>query len=348
MSMLGGLLSAAISGGLDGTYGVVLKITRKWQWENIWMLFSVTAFAVFPVGLALWFVPDLWGVYCEVSTVVVLRTFLFGVGWGFGAVFFGLALYMLGQSIAYTVTMGIIAVGGGLIPMLITHPASASTAGGRLILLSMAVTVVGVAFCGWAGKLRDDAVGDKPQPTKRGHSFKLAFLICVAGGVFSCMFNLAFHFAKPIAKVTATQLGELSTDFRANSPIWALAMFGGFLPNFFYCLYLLIQRGTWRQYHQPKIGHYWFWAIVMGAIFAADVTLYGVGASNLGPLGTTVAWLIFVASGILVANFWGVITGEWKDAPTKARRHMLAGSVILFASVALTSYGNYILPYSMP
>jgi L-rhamnose-H+ transport protein len=218
------------------------------------------------------------------------------------------------------------------------------TAGGMLILLSMAVMVVGVAYCGWAGKLRDDAVCEDPQPAKRRHGFGIAFLVCLAGGLFSCLFNLAFHFAEPIAKAAAAQLGQQSTDFRANSPIWALAMLSGFLPNFLYCLYLLIKRGTWRHYRQPKICHYWLWAVVMGAIFAADITIYGIGASSLGPLGTTVAWLVYIATGILIANFWGVITGEWKDAPVRARRHMLGGSLILFASVVLTSYGNYILP----
>jgi L-rhamnose-H+ transport protein len=344
MSTLIGISSAVISGGCDGSYGAVMKITKKWEWENIWILFSITALALFPVGLAVWSVPDLLGVYREVSIGVVLRTFLFGLGWGIGSVFFGLGLYMLGQSFAYTVMMGIIAVGGALIPMLVTHPASALTVGGMIILLSMAVMVVGVAFCGWAGKLRDDGAGAEPRPTKRYHSFKLAFLVCLAGGIFSCLFNLAFHFAEPIAEAAAAQLGQQSTDFRANSPIWALAMLGGFLPNFLYCLYLLIQRGTWRQYRQPKIGHYWLWGIVMGAIFAADVTIYGIGASSLGPLGTTVAWLVYIASGILIANVWGVMTGEWKEAPPRARRHMFWGSMVLFASIILTSYGNYTLP----
>ena len=344
MSTLIGISSAVISGACDGSYGAVMKITKKWEWENIWMLFSITALALFPTGLALWAVPDLLSVYGEVSVGVVLRTFLFGFGWGIGSVFFGLGLYMLGQSLAYTVMMGIIAVGGALIPMLVTNPASALTAGGVAILLSMLVTVLGVAFCGWAGKVRDDDVANNPQTTKHHHSFKLAFLICLGGGIFSCMFNLAFHFAEPIAKAAATQLGELSTDFRANSPIWALAMLGGFIPNFLYCLYLLVRKGTWRQYQQPRIGHYWLWGIVMGAIFAAGITVYGVGASSLGPLGTTVAWLVFIASGIIVANFWGVITGEWRNASTSAKRHMLWGSMFLFISIMLTSYGNYILP----
>ena len=349
MSTLLGISSAVISGACDGSYGAVMKVTKKWEWENIWMMFSITALGLFPLLLALWAVPDLLGVYREVASPVLWQTFLYGFGWGVGSVFFGLGLYMLGQSFAYTIMMGIIAVGGALIPMLVTNPASALTSGGIIIQVSMVVTIAGVALCGHAGKLRDDGLDENSDDaslpgTRRYSSFKTAFLICVGGGIFSCMFNLAFHFAGPIAEAAALQIGEASTSFRANSPIWALAMLGGFLPNFFYCFYLLLRKGTWKQFQQPRTAHYWIWGILMGAIFAAGVTLYGVGASNLGKLGTTVAWLVFIAAGILIANFWGVITGEWKGAPKKAERHMVWGSAILFAAILLVNYGNYLLP----
>ena len=81
----------------------------------------------------------------------------------------------------------------------------------------------------------------------------------------------------------------------------------------------------------------------MGAVFAASITCYGIGAANLGKLVTIVVWLVFVAAGILIADFWGVFTGEWKDAPKKAGRRMLWGSIVLFASIVLVNFGNYIL-----
>jgi len=342
--MLMGILLAVISGACDGSYGVVMKITKEWEWENIWMMFSITAMALFPLFLALWAVPDLLGVYQEVSTGVLWRTFLFGVGWGVGSVFFGHGLYMLGQSLAYTIMMGIIAVGGALIPMLVTNLAITFTIGGIIILLSMVVTIVGIMLVGKAGKLRDDGLEENPIATKKYRNFKLAFLVCLAGGFFSIMFNLAFHFAGPIAEEAAHQIGETSTSFRANSPIWVLAMLGGFLPNFLYCLYLLVRKGTWKKFQQPQTGHYWLWGILMGGIFALGVTLYGVGASNLGKLGTTIAWLVFISGGIMAANFWGVITDEWKGAPENARQMMMWGVAVLFISILLVSYGNYLLP----
>jgi L-rhamnose-H+ transport protein len=321
-----------------------MKVTRLWEWENIWLFFSVVALAVFPLGLAYWSAPNLLGVYQSVEPAVLWRTLLLGLGWGIGSVFFGLGLYLLGQSIAYTVMMGMIAVIGAMIPMLTTNPESLSTAGGRTILASMIVMVVGVGLCGVAGKLRDDQRISGHAGVRPYHSFVAAFLICMGGGVFSSMFNLAFHYGAPIAVAASQQIGESSTTFRSNSPIWALAMLGGFVPNALYCVYLLTRNRTWNRFYLHRGATYWLLAIAMGAVFAAGITTYGVGASNLGKLGTTVAWLVFVATGILIANLWGLACGEWRGAPQKAGVYMQMGSFMLIASIALVSYGNYLIP----
>jgi L-rhamnose-H+ transport protein len=338
------MLFAALAGTCDGSFGAMLKIPKKWEWENVWVLYVIVGLLIAPAALAWWSVPDLIGVYRDVSPGVLARTFLFGAGWGVGSTLFGIGLYLLGQSLAYTVMVGLIAVGGSLIPMLVTSREQLGTAGGRIIIMSMIVTVIGVAFCGHSGKLRDDGLQQSPQPNKRYRHFGLAFLVCVAAGVLSCMFNLAFHFADPISHVAAAQIGAESTSFEANTPIWLLVMLGGLIPNLGYCIYLLVVKGSWRNFTQRGVAHYWLSGIAMGLIWTADFTFYGVGASSLGKLGTTVAWLIMNASGIMIANFWGVITGEWNGAPYVARRQMIWGSLILFLSIVLVNIGNYLLP----
>jgi L-rhamnose-H+ transport protein len=147
----------------------------------------------------------------------------------------------------------------------------------------------------------------------------------------------------PIAQVTSAYLGDAGTVFKNNSPIWSLALLGGFIPNFFYCGYLLVRTGSWQKYGQPGTYLYWLWGIFMGGIFISGAMFYGAGASNLGKLGTTVGWLVFIATGILIANLWGVITGEWKFAPSIARLRMVQGSLLLALSIILVGLGNYLL-----
>jgi L-rhamnose-H+ transport protein len=343
MSTLIGILFAVVSGGCDGSFGAMMKVTKKWEWENIWLEFWIASMILFPV-LALAYVPDLLGLYEQVPPAVCARTFLFGVGWGIGNVLFGLGLYMLGQSLAYTVMVGLIAVGGSLIPMLVTSPDQALTCGGLIIILSMVVTMVGVAYCGRGGKLRDDHLQQGVQTEKRHAPFALAFLVCLGAGIFSCMFNLAFHFGKPIAEAAAVRMGGASDSFRANTAIWLLVMFGGFVPNLAYCGYLLVYKGSWKKYLQSGIASHWLSGVAMAAIFAVDITFYGIGADYLGPLGTTVGWIVMNACGIMAANLCGVLAGEWKEASVHARSQMAWGSLILFASIVLVSCGNYLLP----
>ena len=81
----------------------------------------------------------------------------------------------------------------------------------------------------------------------------------------------------------------------------------------------------------------------MGAIWTGCIILYGAGASNLGKLGTTVGWLILMAVAVLVGNLWGVITGEWRVAPRKARQRMIQGLLFLIISVMLVGCGKMLL-----
>ena len=127
-----GISFAITSRTCDGSYGALLKTIKRWEWENVWLLFSITAMTVFPVILALSCVPDLSSVYDDVPMAVCARTCLFGMGWGVGSVLFGLGLYMLRQSLAYTVIVGFITVGGSLIPMLVTNPDKVLTGGGLI------------------------------------------------------------------------------------------------------------------------------------------------------------------------------------------------------------------------
>jgi len=337
-----GIIGAVIAGVFNGSYGVVMKVTKKWEWENIWLLFSVPALVVFPWIFAVWSVPGLFDVYSKVPGGVLARTFLLGAGWGMGSVFFGLGMYLLGVSLGYTIMMGIIAAAGALIPMLVTNPASVFKTGGLVIIMAMLVSIAGVVFCGMAGAIRDKSLQEQQTQANRP-KFKSGFLVCMVAAVLSSMLNLAFHFGAPIAETAKANLAGAAIAFRANNAIWSLALLGGFIPNFLYCGFLVLRKGTWKKYSQAGTGSYWFWGIVMGGIFTGSLMIYGAAASAMGKMGTTVGWLVFITAGILMGNLWGIFTGEWKQAPKKAHIRMLQGCLLLVCSVILVSIGNYLL-----
>jgi L-rhamnose-H+ transport protein len=351
LATLVGIMSAMIAGLLNGSFAVPMKRTIRWEWENTWLMWAVWALIIVPWLLTVTTIPEPLSVYRNSPSGVLIRTFLFGAGWGCGAVTFGLGLYMVGLSLGFSVIIGITAVTGALIPMLVVSPASILTVGGMVIILAMLVTVGGVGLCGLAGIIREGSrlagsqasFQDRQSESADHFKFKWGFLVCLASGVLNAMLNLAFVFGSPIAEVAKTYLGQTGVSFRANNAIWSLALLGAFITNLLYCGMLLLRKGSWKKYSQPGTGIYWFWTFLMGTIWMSGVALYGAGASSLGKLGATVAWIILMATTVLVGNVWGILSGEWKGTPKKARQRMVQGLILLVSSIVLVSLGRYLI-----
>ena len=178
--------------------------------------------------------------------------------------------------------------------------------------------------------------------SKKG-SFKLGLVVCVVSGVLSSMLNFAFHFGSPIAEKARIYLGNSATAFQTNHTIWYITLLGGFVPFLIYCGYLLIHNRSWKKYAESETNSYWLWACFMGVMWMGCIVLYGIGASILGKLGTTVGWLVLMAFTVLVGNLWGVITGEWKGAPKEAKIQMIQGLFLLMVSVILVGVGKMLL-----
>jgi len=158
------------------------------------------------------------------------------------------------------------------------------------------------------------------------------------------MLNLSFIAGEPIAKTAQQFLGDAPlTQFRASNPIWVLALFGAFLTNLIYCGGSMLYKGTFRNYGRSQTAVYWLYAFIMGALWMGGVALYGAGASSLGKVGSTVAWIILMATTVFVGNIWGLVCGEWRGVPAKALHLMIIGLFFLVSSIILVSIGNYFL-----
>jgi L-rhamnose-H+ transport protein len=213
-----------------------------------------------------------------------------------------------------------------------------------IIILGLLFVIIGVGLCGLAGTIREKNLQVKQNKSTGNYNFKYGFFICIVSGIFSAMLNLAFVFGKPIADIAKDYIGNLESTFSANSPIWSLALTGAFITNLLYCGILLLGKKTWRKYVEQGTRTYWFWTMLMGILWFSGVTLYGAGASSLGEIGVTVAWIILMAVTGLVGNIWGILSGEWKDIPKSAHQYMIKGLSFLIVSIFLVSLGQYLSP----
>jgi L-rhamnose-H+ transport protein len=115
---------------------------------------------------------------------------------------------------------------------------------------------------------------------------------------------------------------------------------GGFAATLLWFGGAQIKKGTWRLSFGAGAAHDWGLALVMGTLWFLAMIPYGMGAYYLGRLGTSVGWAISIAASLIVANIFGFMTGEWKNAPRDAIRVLFAGLAILIAAMAVLGLGN--------
>lgn len=343
MSTLPIILLAILSGILNGSYAVPIKLTPKWGWENIWLCFAISGLLLAPWIFAFLLIPDVGKVLADTPAGATAMTFFCGLGWGIGSVAFGLALHLIGFSLGYTLMMGLIAVIGALVPLLVKNPAALVTTGGITILLALFVTIIGIILCGAAGKAREDENQQKERSSTNKSKFSKGLALCFVSGFFSSMINFAFEFGTPLKNAALSQVGVGSNGFISTSIIWAIALSGGFVAFLFYAIYLLAKNKTIDNYARKETRSYFPWTILMGITFYCSLLCYGMAASALGDAGTTTGWVIFTAGAIITANIWGITTSEWAGVPKKQMNKMILGSALLIGAVFLVSYGNSLL-----
>jgi L-rhamnose-H+ transport protein len=339
--MITGIISSIIAGMFNGSFAAPTKRITNWEWENTWFVYALVALLFLPIITAFISVPGLLGIYTQVESSVMLKTLLTGFLFGIGSVTFGLGLHLAGLSLGNSLMIGIISITGSLVPMLLLSPESILTPGGGILLFAMVVNVIGVIYCGIAGTLRAKAQEGSADSDERKVSFKVAMVVCIVSGIFSSMLNISLVMGLPIADLAQSNLSGVLSSFRAYNAVWAITLCGAFIPYILYCIYLFFRNKSIIKYKVTTINY--LWAALMGFLWFSCITLYGAGASTLGKMGTTIAWLILMACTVIVGNVWGWITGEWKNAPRKAQQKMRNGLLLLFLSVVMVAIARFYL-----
>ena len=331
-----GYILVFAAGALQGTFMLPMKFLKRWSWENIWLVFSTAAYLIFPWMLAIIAIPNLRAVYASTSSGSLVLVGLFGLGWGLGTLTFGLGAARLGMALGFAVIIGLTAVTGSLIPMIVLSPERLTQPQGRLTMGALALVVLGIFLCAWAGKLRD---AGRDQAASHGHrSYAVGLIICIVSGLLSACANLGFAFGSEVV-TKAIQHG--ASEALAGNALWALITFPLFLCNAGYCLWLVRKQGTSKLFAAEGTQSYWLLAGLMGALWIAGFVCYAPGARWLGSLGASVGWAVMMSTMVITANLWGFVTGEWRGAGTNAVRYLGAGVAMLTVAICVVGYANY-------
>jgi len=339
-SLLLGFALILVGGIMEGSYSFPLKVNSSWDWENTWGAGSLMALTFVPWPLAFLTVPGLADVYHRSSWLAILLALLFGAGWGFGGVFFGLSIDMVGLSLGYSIIFGIIAINGSLTPLLMNEPGKLATIGGLWFLAAMTTMLCGIIVCSIAGNLKTKSASGSLTATAKKGSFRVGLILCIVAGVLSGLVNFAFIYGTEITQ-QAQQLG--ADPFSSINALWALVFTANYLVNVGYCIYLMLRNGTTAKLFASSSGANWLRCIVMGVFWAAGIVVYGLGAYKLGRYGAFVGFPALLAAALLTGNVVGWLSGEWRVASAKALRTMFAGIGLLLVAIAFLANANRLM-----
>lgn len=340
MDSLMSVILIAIGSMCAASFYVPIKKIKEWSWESYWIVQGVVSWIIAPWVFAYFTVPQLGTVLSNSPTSAVWSAIIFGALWGIGGLTFGLSMRYLGVGLGQSVALGFTAALGTLIPPFVSGRNLFLTHEGRLILLGVAVCVTGIAIVGYAGVLRSRNMPEEDRKKAiKDFALKKGLLIAVLSGLMSACFNYGINgipgvvdAGYAIQKVAA----EYNTDplFVVN-PAYILVMFGGFLTNFFYCMYLNFKNKTFSDYYSVDkniLVNNLLFCFLGGTLWYLQFFFFGMGQSKLPEAMFVFGWSILMALNILFSNVWGLILKEWKGAGSKTMATLIFGLIVLILS----------------
>jgi L-rhamnose-H+ transport protein len=326
-----GLILLIAAGVMNASFSLPMKFTRKWAWENTWLVWSVYALLLLPAAVALLTIPHLGSVYQHAGSGIIIAVALFGAGWGVAQVLFGLALEVIGIALTFSIVLGLSAAMGSLIPLVRLHRDQMFTASGLTAIAGILLVLAGVAVCAVAGRMRESA---QAVATRSRIPFMQGLAMAIASGICASMMNFGVAFGGPL--IAASSASGTKSYFTVNS-IWLPLMLGGAIPNLAYCIYLMRRNQTSGKFAGESTRSYWALAFVMACFWFGSSLLYGAAISMLGNLGAVLGWPLFMSLIVIIASLLGVLTGEWKSAGPKPLSVQITAVMILVVAVVVLS-----------
>ena len=379
---LAGLVYHWIGGFAAASFYIPYKLIRRWAWETYWLVGGLFAWIIAPTALALLLVPGLADVLRHSPGRSLGMAFFWGMVWGVGGVTYGLTMRYLGIALGVAIALGLCTACGTLLPPLVEGSLGqiAATRSGQVILLGIGVCLVGIVINGMAGVSKEQEL---EQSEKKGtipefHFWK-GLIVAVCCGVMSAAFAYGLAAGKPIADVARTALqAHGASELWQNLPVLIVVTAGGFVTNFFWCLYLNLKNRTGYEYVTfrarataevdstiavapydasdtpavdstapavaggvPIFANYCF-AAIGGVVWYLQFFFYSMGETRMGHDYAFSSWTLHMASIIIFGTLWGFALKEWKGTSVRTRTLVAIGLFALIGSTVIVGYGNFL------
>ena len=335
-----GVVIMAIGSACAASFYVPIKKVKEWSWESYWIVQGVVSWILAPWIFAYLTVPHLGEVLQKSPTGAILNTLLFGVLWGVGGLTFGLSMRFLGVAMGQSVALGFCAAFGTLAAPIIAGSNLLATHEGVMTLIGVSICVAGIAIVGYAGALRSRNMTEEDRKKAISEfALKKGLMIAILAGIMSACFSLGLSGIAGVMdagnKIKDAALAVDTDPLFASNPIYIFVMFGGFLTNFVYCVYLNAKNKTFKDYVSVSgsvLGNNLFLCLLGGTLWYLQFFFFGMGQSKLPTGMLAFGWSILMALNILFSNVWGILLKEWKGTGTKTVSILCLGLFVLILS----------------
>jgi L-rhamnose-H+ transport protein len=354
MQALLGIIFHSIGGFSSGSFYMPFKKVKGWAWESYWIVGGFFSWLIVPPLAAYLTVPGFVDIISNTAPSIKAVTYSMGLIWGIGGLTYGLGVRYLGMSLGNSITLGFCSAFGALVPSIYYnfYPTEGKTSftdmlqntGGQMVLLGVLVCIIGIAFSGKAGMLKekDFAVGHEDKDKE--FSLVKGLIIAIISGILSSFFNFGIEAGKPMADVANEAWKGLNPDqgefLFQNNVTYIVILWGGLTVNFVWCMFLNFKNKTFGDYtnSQTPITKNILFSALAGTMWFLQFFFYGMGESKLGNGASS--WILHMATIILTANFWGFYLKEWTGVSKKTFNTFLLGIGLILASIVIVGIGN--------
>ena len=216
---------------------------------------------------------------------------------------------------------------------------------GQLVLLGVLVCVIGIAFTGKAGMMKESELTVEQQKASVAEfSLVKGLIIAVFSGILSSFFNFGIEAGKPMAIIANEAWKSLNPNqgefLYQNNVTFVVILWGGLTTNFIWTTILSLKNKSYKNFTDkttPITRNIMFSALA-GTTWFLQFFFYGMGESKLGNGASS--WILHMSTIILTANLWGIYRKEWTGVAPKTKWTFASGIAIIIISVVLVGIGN--------
>jgi len=345
MNVILGVFYHSLGSFASGSFMAPYKKIRIWNFENYWIIMGFFAWIVAPWVLAAITIPNLIQVISNSPVDSLSYTFFFGFFWGIGAITFGLAIRYLGYGLGYSLTLGMSALIGTILPPLYYGTLTSLFRGtpGIILLIGLVVCMTGIGYCIRAGHFKDLEINASGNADKNPeYNYKKGVIVALVCGFFATFTGFGIKAGQAISDL-AVKNG--ASSLMKNNAVLVVLLVGGFLFNLIWYIIKNFPKTIVPELISNKektLAKNYFFSAVSGILWYLQYMFYGMGTTRMGKYDF-LSWTIHMSLIIAFGNLWGLIFHEWTGCSLRTRNTVKAGIFLIILSTMIMGLSGYLV-----